>query len=229
MPMRSEPLARSTPTQDHTPTGGAESRVDGGFVASGPADLTALNDGSPEGRLIAAGQRLFCREGVHATGIARLLAEAGVSRKTLYERFGSKDRLLQEVLVREGEAWRRWFAEGLARTDETPRARLLAVFDLLGAWFAQPHFYGCAFINAVAEHDKAATPLQKLAISHREDTNALLLPLARQAGAPDPNRLVEKLSLLMDGAIVTAMVTCDAGAAAHAREAAEDILTVELG
>lgn len=227
--MTSEPLARRDDDPDRAGAGADPGGRPRPAADAGPPDLTALNDGSPEGRLIAAGQRLFCREGVHATGIARLLAEAGVSRKTLYERFGSKERLLQEVLIREGQVWRRWFADGLARVDGPPRTRLLAIFDLLEAWFAQPHFYGCAFINAVAEHDKAAPPLHKLAISHREDTNALLLPLARLAGAPDPERLVEKLSLLMDGAIVTAMVTCDPSAAANARDAARDILTAELG
>ncbi len=179
---------------------------------------------SPEERLIAAGQRLFCREGIHATGIARLLAEAGVSRKTLYERFGSKERLLHVVLQREGESWRDWFACGLAKMQGTPQERLLAAFDLLGEWFRQPNFYGCAFINAVAEHDKIAMPLSELAITHREETNRLLLDLARQTGASDPELLVEKLSMLIDGAIVTAMMTRQPEAADYAKQAAADIL-----
>jgi len=179
---------------------------------------------SPEERLIAAGQRLFCREGIHATGIARLLSEAGVSRKTLYERFGSKERLLHVVLKREGEAWRNWFARGLAKTRGTPQERLLAAFDLLGEWFRQPNFYGCAFINAVAEHDKIAMPLSELAITHREETNRLLLDLARQTGAAEPELLVEKISMLIDGAIVTAMMTRQPEAADYAKQAAADIL-----
>jgi len=179
---------------------------------------------SPEERLIAAGQRLFCREGIHATGIARLLSEAGVSRKTLYERFGSKERLLHVVLKREGEAWRNWFARGLANTRGTPQERLLAAFDLLGEWFRQPNFYGCAFINAVAEHDKIAMPLSELAITHREETNRLLLDLARQTGAAEPELLVEKISMLIDGAIVTAMMTRQPEAADYAKQAAADIL-----
>lgn len=227
--MTYEPLTRSISYEDHTNAGKGAGDVDRSVVDAGAPDLTVSNDGSPEARLIAAGQCLFCREGVHATGIARLLAMAGVSRKTLYERFGSKERLFREVLNREAEAWRLWFAQGLAQVEGGPRARLLAAFDLLGVWFAQPHFYGCAFINAVAEHDKVASPLQKLAISHRNDTEAILLPLAREAGAYDPERLVEKLSLLMDGAIVTAMVTGQAEAASNARQAADDILIAELG
>jgi AcrR family transcriptional regulator len=179
---------------------------------------------SPEERLIAAGQRLFCREGIHATGITRLLAEARVSRKTLYERFGSKQRLLHVVLEREGENWRKWFSHGLARTRGAPQERLLAAFDLLGEWFRQPNFYGCAFINAVAEHDKIALPLSELAITHREETNRLLLDLARQTGTSNPELLVEKLSMLIDGAIVMAMMTRQPEAADYAKQAAADIL-----
>jgi AcrR family transcriptional regulator len=184
---------------------------------------------SPEERLIAAGQRLFCREGIHATGIARLLAEAGVSRKTLYERFGSKERLLHVVLEREGATWRHWFARGLEATSGTPSERLLAAFDLLDEWFQQPNFYGCAFINAVAEHDKLSMPLSELAITHRAETNRLLLDIAGQTGASEPELLVEKLSVLIDGAIVTAMITRQPEAAKHAKQAAADILRANCG
>ena len=65
-------------------------------------DAPPLRD-IPRERLMDAAQRLFCRHGIQGTGIARVIEEAGVSRKTLYQRFRSKDELLHAVLDREGE------------------------------------------------------------------------------------------------------------------------------
>ncbi len=174
----------------------------------------------PRERLMAAAQRLFCRYGIQGTGIARILEEARVSRKTLYERFRSKEELLHAVLDREGEEWRAWFADGLGRAPGSARSRLLAVFDLLEDWFRSENFYGCAFINAVAEHDKLAPPVAGIVAQHRRLTDEILAPLAQQAGASDPDRLVRDLSLLIDGAIVTAMLERSDQSARDARDLA---------
>lgn len=178
----------------------------------------------PEERLIEAGKKIFCRRGIHATGISEILKDAGVSRKTLYERFGSKEQLIHAVLERDGEEWRAWFSEQLDARKGSPRDKLLGAFDILGEWFAMPEFFGCPFINAVAEHDKVTLPLQQLALSHREGIAALLIGLVRDAGAPDPEALTERLSIIMDGATVTAMVTRDLGTAVIARDMARAVI-----
>lgn len=178
----------------------------------------------PEERLIEAGRRLFCREGIHATGITRLLEEAGVSRKTLYERFGSKEQLVRAVLEREGALWRRWFLQELQHIPGGAEAQLRGVFDVLARWFAAEDFFGCVFVNAVAEHDKLAAPVADLALAHRNQTNGILLKLAVEAGLEAPEDVVEKLSLLIDGAIVTAMITRSGKPALHAGSAAQQIL-----
>lgn len=179
---------------------------------------------SPEERLIEAGRRLFCREGIHATGITRILEESGVSRKTLYERFGSKDHLVRAVLEREGALWRRWFLQELQCVPGGAEAQLLGVFDVLASWFSTEDFFGCVFINAVAEHDKLSAPLADLALAHRYQTNGILLKLAVEAGLESPEDVVEKLGLLIDGAIVTAMVSHSDKVALHARDAARQII-----
>ncbi|RDC69027.1 TetR/AcrR family transcriptional regulator [Rhodovulum sp. 12E13] len=183
----------------------------------------------PRERLLTAAQRLFCRYGVQGTGIARVLQEAGVSRKTLYERFRSKDDLLHAVLDREGEEWRAWFAEGLGRAPGPARDRLLAVFDLLEEWFCSDGFYGCAFINAVAEHDKLAPPVADVVARHRRLTDEILIPLAQESGCSEPERLVREMSLLIDGAIVTAMLERSVRPAREARALAALLIDVRCG
>src|SRR6476620_2751318 len=97
-------------------------------------------------RLLAAAEELFYEEGVNTVGIDRVIERAGVAKASLYACFGSKEELIRAYL--EGRQARR--EERLARY-ETPRTRLLGVFDVMGELFAEPTFRGCAFVRASAE------------------------------------------------------------------------------
>jgi len=177
-----------------------------------------------ETKLLLAARRLFCRVGIHATGISRILEEAGVARRSLYTHYGSKENLLKAVFDTEAGMWFRWFDLDLASREDGARERILALFDLLGDWFEREDFFGCVFINAVAEHEKENGWVKEVAIAHREKINARLRAMVEASGARDPDMVTEKLSLVIDGAIVTAMVTGSSGAAHVGRLAAEDIL-----
>jgi len=95
----------------------------------------------PGDRLLATATRLFCRHGINATGIDKILAEAGVAKMTLYNQFGSKEGLVFAVLEREGEAWRAWFQKSVDQLPGTPADRLIGLFDILEQWFEQDNFY----------------------------------------------------------------------------------------
>ncbi|PXW86899.1 TetR family transcriptional regulator [Nitrosomonas sp. Nm84] len=175
-------------------------------------------------KLLSTACRLFCKEGIHATGIARIIEESGVARRTLYLHFGSKENLLKAVFEAEASIWFCWFDRDLPAMQCSPIERILAVFDLMQSWFASKDFYGCVFINAVAEHDKGNSWIQEIANQHREKINARLQAMVMESGAKDPELVAEKLSLLIDGTIVTAMVTGKGDIAHIGRLAAEDIL-----
>ncbi|MDJ0935396.1 MAG: helix-turn-helix domain-containing protein, partial [Kiloniellales bacterium] len=101
--------------------------------------------------LVDTAAKLFARHGFHATGIDRILAEAGVAKMTLYKHFRSKDELILAALRRRDEEFRNWFRRRVEARADAPRARLLAVFDVLAEWFEQPDFAGCTFVAAAAE------------------------------------------------------------------------------
>src|SRR6266852_4719813 len=90
-------------------------------------------------RLLAAANELFYSEGVHTVGIDRVIAHAGVAKATLYSAFGSKDELVRAYLTRRHEVWQERVTEYLTRYD-TPRERLLGLFDWLSDSFARPGF-----------------------------------------------------------------------------------------
>lgn len=176
-------------------------------------------------RLLDAAERLFYRAGVQAVGVDAVVTEAGVATKTLYAHFGSKDTLVEAYLRRRDQRWRDWLRTSLAGAEPGP-ARVLAVFDALHHWFAQPGFTGCAFINVAGE--LVAHPTARaVARDHMLALRRLLVDVAVDAGAAAPELLAERLMLLVEGAIVTAHVEGDAQAALRARGAAAALLELD--
>jgi AcrR family transcriptional regulator len=159
---------------------------------------------------------------VHTVGIDRVIAHAGVAKATLYSAFGSKDELIRAYLERRHQVWQERAAEKLA-TYDTPRDRLLGVFDWLGERFAHPEFHGCAFMNACAE-DRPGGPAKGPADAYRESVRSLIRELAEAAGALDPEQLTGQLTLLYDGATVVARMDKDPRAGATAREVAATLI-----
>ncbi|WP_245524118.1 TetR/AcrR family transcriptional regulator [Methylobacterium nonmethylotrophicum] len=172
-------------------------------------EASARSDAPPRERLLRAATELFCRHGIHAVGVDAVVAAAGTAKATLYKLFGSKERLVETVLEAEGQAWRDWFLGGLEAGEASPRERLDRIFPLLAEWFRDERFYGCPFINAVGEHDKRDDRVRNLTLAHKRQVAARLRALLAEAGAPDPDALVHEVGLLIDGAIVTALVTRD--------------------
>lgn len=166
-----------------------------------------MEDLSPRDRLVLAATRLFCAQGIAATGIDAVLKEAGVAKMTLYKIFGSKDRLVEAVLEEEGRRWRDWFLPALTDGPVPAREKLERIFPLLKQWFERDDFFGCPFINAVGEHDKNDPRLRELALAHKAALLDAVAGLAKQAGVADPASLSHQIGLLMDGAIVAVMVT----------------------
>lgn len=164
-------------------------------------------------RLIDAATRLFCRFGINAVGVDAVVAEAGTAKASLYKNFGSKEGLVEAVLTHEGACWRDWFLNRLCDGDARPAERLMRIFPILKEWFAKDSFFGCPFINAIGEHDKADDRLRQLTISHKLVVLKAIEDLAAEAGAPQSGLLAHQIGLLMDGAIIAAMVTKDPGAA----------------
>ncbi len=179
--------------------------------------------------LVATASALFNRDGFHATGIDKVLAAAGVAKMTLYNHFKSKDELILAALRRRDETFRNWFLRTLESRAKTPRARLLAVFDVLAEWFAQPDFQGCLFISAAAEYKRLEDPIHAACAEHKRLLLGTLRRLASEAGAAEPEALAQQLNLLVEGATVTAQMSGGTEPARHARAAAETLLRAALG
>ena len=178
--------------------------------------------------LVETALKLFGRDGFHATGIDRILAEAGCAKMTLYNHFRSKDELILTALRRRDELFRNWFVRAVERRAGTPRERLLATFDVLQEWFETPDFNGCMFINASAEFGDPGDPIHAAAAEHKRLILGYFRELAAAAGAVECDQLAEGLVLLMEGAIVMRHVAGQHDAARQARASAEVLIAGAL-
>ena len=184
----------------------------------------ASDDESARGRLLGAATRLFCKDGINATGIDAIINEAGTAKTTLYKLFGSKTNLVHAVLESEGKQWREWFIGAMEAGGGDAHTKLARIFPALKSWFGEDRFYGCPFINAVAEHDKDQKQFRNIAMRHKKVVLGHIEKLASEMGAAEPQMLAHQLGLLIDGAIVAAMVSRDPGVADAAGLAAGSLL-----
>jgi AcrR family transcriptional regulator len=179
---------------------------------------------SKRDQLIEAALKTFYKDGFHATGVDKVIEEAGVARMTLYKHFKSKDQLILATLRRRDEEFRNSFMRTVERAAPTPRERLLAIYDTLQDWFKGKYFSGCMFINASAEYGDRDNPIHRAAAEHKNLILAYVTQLATDAGAEAPEKLAHGLMFLMEGSIVMAYVADDLEAAERAKQSAEALM-----
>ena len=174
-------------------------------------------------KLLGAASELFYREGIRAVGVDAVSERAGVSKRTLYNRFGGKAELVAEYLRRRDEAWRAYLREAV-EGEADPGERLLAVFEAYGEWLVRGDFRGCAFANAVAELPDPGHPARVVARRHKEWVEEPLAALAEEAGFDEPWALAGRLMLLLEGAAATVAMRRSGEPLDVARSAARELM-----
>lgn len=174
-------------------------------------------------RILEVASELFYWRGIHAVGVDTIAAESGVTKRTLYDRFGSKDNLVAAYLAARDRRWRERVTARLEAAPPDPVARVLVPFDVLPGWLA-PATRGCGFVNAFAELPDPEHPGRRIVVAEKAWLRDLFHDLLVEAGARDPDVLAAQLLTLHEGAIVTHAVAGDTRAVAGARSAAEALL-----
>jgi AcrR family transcriptional regulator len=175
---------------------------------------------SAHDRILNTASDLFYREGIKNVGIDRIIAESGVAKMSLYNNFKSKDALIAAWLHQQDEQWCEWLKTTISRSSPHPVKQLLAIFDALREWFEGPDFRGCAFINASVELANPDHPGHRVALEHQQSIYRYILSLAESADVSSPEQLARQLLLLLQGAIVVAMMEGSWSTALQAKKAA---------
>lgn len=175
-------------------------------------------------RILAAASDLFYREGMQNVGIDRIIAESGVAKMSLYNNFKSKDELIAAYLEKRDQDWRTWFKTEVEKQAIKPGDRLLAIFDVLQAWAEEPDFRGCAFINSSVELANPEHPGYQVAVRHQNSIFNYVLSLTTDAAFEQPETLAQQLLILIEGAVVVAMMQGSSAIFQQAKQAAEMLM-----
>ena len=184
-----------------------------------------MDNTTAEERLLDAADTLFYDRGINAVGMDAIRSASGVSLKRTYQVFPSKERLIEAVLQRRDQAIRTEL-EAYTSARTTPTERVLAVFDYLFDWFSQPDFHGCAFINSFAELRSTSESVVEIVRTQKQAFADHIAALVTAAGRPP--ELAGQLSILANGAMVTAAIIDSPEPAREAREAARRLLDSDL-
>src|SRR5215216_4424800 len=167
-------------------------------------------------RILETADRLFYGQGIRAVGVDTVAAEIGISKRTLYNYFPSKDELIVAYLSRR--------LRPTPPSDLPPVQQILGNFERLERTFANGVFRGCPFVNAVAELKEPAHAANKVALAFKEQRRLWFRDLLARLEVDDPDTLAMQLQILADGAIATALVRGDPKVARTAGEAARVLL-----
>lgn len=159
---------------------------------------------SKRDELVQKALETFYKNGFHATGMDRLVAETVISKTSMYNHFRTKDDLILAVLRLRDENFRNWLYRRIEVLAKTPREQLIAVFDALGEWIDEPDFRSCMFIKASSEYQDVDHPIHRKSAEHKRMLLMHMTELAKEAGMRDPQSLARQLMILKEGAIVTA-------------------------
>jgi AcrR family transcriptional regulator len=171
-------------------------------------------------RLLETADRLFYRDGIRAVGIDRIIAEAGVAKMSLYKHFPSKDDLILAVLQHREDSVLAFFRSAMERHAKKAKTPLRAFFAALKDFFEAPGFRGCPFQNAAVELADPDHPATAFVRGHKQRFGEFLRGLVEGAFGKAAAQAAPAVSLLVEGAIITAVLQGNPEAADVARDAA---------
>ncbi|PDQ21217.1 TetR family transcriptional regulator [Mesorhizobium sanjuanii] len=165
---------------------------------------------------------LFKRDGFHATGIDRIIAEAGIAKMTMYRHFPSKDELIVEVLEHRARRFERQL-DRLAQEAATPEQKIGKIFDWHERWFRSDDFHGCLFAHALAEFGDPGHPVFKAVARQKNAFKLHMQSILEKVMAPkQAESAAAALLMLIEGA--TLMAQMGQPAIDDARKAAAAII-----
>jgi AcrR family transcriptional regulator len=148
--------------------------------------------------IVKTASRLFYQQGYSNTGINQIIAEAGIAKSSLYQHFRSKEELLLAYLEETGLQTMEALSNA-AEQGNTPKEKLLAIFDYLEILADDPEFYGCHFLNMVYELPADAVRIREQ-IKKQKDS---IRELFRNILAPvDKEILADEIYTLFEGSLV---------------------------
>jgi AcrR family transcriptional regulator len=178
-------------------------------------------------RIVETSIKLFYGAGIRATGIDKIIAEAGVAKKSFYHHFPSKADLVSEFLRKRHDNWMAWFTASVTKKLEKRGAGLEVIADVLGEWFVEPDFRGCAFINTTSETPDYEAEQNQIVREHKAQLESFVSRIAVQLKMSAPAKVAASAMIIIEGAIVRAQMTRNPEVVPHCRHLLQLLVRAE--
>lgn len=189
-----------------------------------PPGLIDLDRLPPAGRrILATAGELFYHRGIAAVGVEEIALGAGTTKKTIYDRFGSKEGLVTAYLQNRCRTWQRYVSDWLEESDSIGSERVLEPLRALNAWMIK-NDRGCGFVNAFAELAGTGHAGLDVIAEEKRQIRELYARLATEAGLDEPQRRADWLAIVQEGTIQQVAAAGNAQAAEQAVELGRVIL-----
>ena len=172
--------------------------------------------GSARRRLLDTATRLFYEGGIHAVGIDRIIAEAGVAKATFYNHFPSKDELVVAYIEEQDRLGR---AAVAALPKQSPRKMIAAIMGRISGAVVAGGWRGCPFLNAAAEYPDPTSLVRRAIDARRVWYHDSLRDLLAADGDPSPSVTASLLVAVSDGLLESAYLDNPETVPALVREA----------
>jgi AcrR family transcriptional regulator len=183
------------------------------------------NGSETRDRIVAAAARLFYAEGIRAVSVDAVAEKAGITKKTLYYHFASKDELIAAYLAARDQPtldlYRSWF-EG---TEGTARDKVRGLFTQFAQAVDTPRWKGCGFLRTTAElASTPGHPAIKAGAAHKKRFESWLTDALFREGVSEPARTARAIAILLDGAATVMLIHRDRAYVEAAGETAAGLI-----
>ena len=174
--------------------------------------------------IVRQAYQVFHKKGFHATAVDKVLADSGISKRTVYKYFRSKEDLIAAAIDHYRHATFEMLAKELEKRAASPRAKILALFDLRRDLIERGDYAGCFSMNARLEYDGKAAAVEAASTTYLRELESFIGTLCREARCKNPAATAKKIMILLQGAIVYGQSLRDARIPALAKDMAAALL-----
>lgn len=176
-------------------------------------------------RIVKAASRLFYAEGIRAVSVDAVVEKAGITKKTLYYHFRSKDDLVAEYIGSRDQPNMAAFKKGFEQAGGDLPDKIFAIFEKVARDSMHPKWRGCGFLRTAGElASKPGHPAIKAGAAHKKGLEAWLTEVIKDAGLSEPAVSARRIAILLDGAFASSLIHRDPDYILEAGHAAKQIL-----
>lgn len=180
-------------------------------------------------KILQTAYKLFRRSGFFRVGVEEIAAAAGITKRTLYYHFPSKDALLASVLESQHEQTFAAFQTFGIEISGDPEQLVDALFRELATWSSKPRWAGSGFTRLAMElADLPGHPARSVAKQHKAVLEGYIAELLTKANVASPRERAREIQLLTEGAMVMILIHGDRSYADAAADAAKRLLRGDL-